>query len=1142
MWGLPLINEFSKAGEHKFSTVSDTSSNILNELSSDQRDILSAAGEILSLAQNVFASRALVDIPIDIADVRYARNLVDNQPAAKLLIGDDPDVLDRSEDTLALFSALYRAHGLPELSNTTRSIIGVRLILKQEATYERQAKKDFLTSLEQTMTGGAGSLLFCEKESNKLSHVEIVKVTEELPVESSEARDVPSKVIENVSPSPSPILSELQKLLLKPVPEPRFQLNKAHEGTDLRSDSEELSLTCQIRVLVLQTHIRLLRDEKANELMGQILKRNSEDPNKVISPEEIAFALEKEINLRRALIDLLQREPLILEGRPASESRSALAQFSKEIAGDFESLFKWNDFERLGKLIIPDVETSALRYEWEHGATIVAAKNLSLAHGFALSRGGLSKNFNDRLSAAQDGLYRAICGFEPERGLKLSTSAYRWMRNNCQREREQMTANGKVSVGHTVSADSSVTLVEKEARSREPSPDIGATQLEMIERIQSLLHTLSERARFVIERRFGLNGQPEMTLGEVGDLLGVTGERVRQIQVAAIRRLKRQISVVQVTAAELSIHPSTTNNDELEDTNTQVEDSVSLPASDLEPEVTKPILRLVQGANHPELGPTQKAYAKLVQLAAGGAEAVPIRSYAGLARELSVPVTAVKEALELLDEGQREKINTLRQSGTQADNTWSLRLGRPGPVTQQAVLVFEKGSLLQKEEFLTLHRDKLLSELTQSHIIPAARTGYYKRGMGGVKGVFEDNQSEVLAVAMARANRAFDSYDQKRGLSFLGYIVNTVERSLGDYQRSLDPFGRLTRQALNRMEEAQSALISEFGFEAVLSGRLDAELEHRAQLTKGLPELRREVSFENPKSIYVENDYGFETRSAVAASRTQDPVADLEDKELAVTFFQALRNLSVSPKACRVVWLYDVGGLTMREAGDVLGVTESRACQLRKEALEKLKGLANPLAIVESLKSISEMPDSLEESYGLPASLQQIIHAHERVQRRAHDSNGAEDLLIRAGKLSAFLYSISFLVSDHKPSSVAILGASTGFGGRLLGHISNARMADSSDRGIYDAVVVENPPLDIADGKHMKFRNGLYDINSMLVKPGLIILAHDLSLAPVASMKDFLFHVDAWRIQQRYDLRIVSDSEPIEDSRYAAVALMAKSG
>ena len=55
------------------------------------------------------------------------------------------------------------------------------------------------------------------------------------------------------------------------------------------------------------------------------------------------------------------------------------------------------------------------------------------------------------------------------------------------------------------------------------------------------LELLPQQQRLVVEHRFGLHGNGRRTLEEVGQLLGVTRERVRQVQLAALTRL-REIS------------------------------------------------------------------------------------------------------------------------------------------------------------------------------------------------------------------------------------------------------------------------------------------------------------------------------------------------------------------------------------------------------------------------------------------------------------------------------------------------------------------------------------------------------------------------------------------------------------------------
>jgi RNA polymerase sigma factor (sigma-70 family) len=69
-------------------------------------------------------------------------------------------------------------------------------------------------------------------------------------------------------------------------------------------------------------------------------------------------------------------------------------------------------------------------------------------------------------------------------------------------------------------------------------PDTALAELLRGVELQEALASLSERMRHVLELRFGLNGQIPKTLEEVGNELGVTRERVRQLESRALRELQ----------------------------------------------------------------------------------------------------------------------------------------------------------------------------------------------------------------------------------------------------------------------------------------------------------------------------------------------------------------------------------------------------------------------------------------------------------------------------------------------------------------------------------------------------------------------------------------------------------------------------
>ena len=76
---------------------------------------------------------------------------------------------------------------------------------------------------------------------------------------------------------------------------------------------------------------------------------------------------------------------------------------------------------------------------------------------------------------------------------------------------------------------------------RQEAPDEAIAQSEEFQTILKLLDAIDERDARVLKLRFGLEGQEPLTLKEIGREVGLTRERVRQIEVDALRRLQAQL-------------------------------------------------------------------------------------------------------------------------------------------------------------------------------------------------------------------------------------------------------------------------------------------------------------------------------------------------------------------------------------------------------------------------------------------------------------------------------------------------------------------------------------------------------------------------------------------------------------------------
>jgi DNA-directed RNA polymerase sigma subunit (sigma70/sigma32) len=84
-------------------------------------------------------------------------------------------------------------------------------------------------------------------------------------------------------------------------------------------------------------------------------------------------------------------------------------------------------------------------------------------------------------------------------------------------------------------------------------PDEIAGHRDTIEQMLSLVGDgiLSDRERFIIEKRFGLDGNPALTLEEVGKQWGLTRERIRQCQVQGLLKLNMAIEKLDNVAVNI---------------------------------------------------------------------------------------------------------------------------------------------------------------------------------------------------------------------------------------------------------------------------------------------------------------------------------------------------------------------------------------------------------------------------------------------------------------------------------------------------------------------------------------------------------------------------------------------------------------
>jgi RNA polymerase sigma factor (sigma-70 family) len=132
-------------------------------------------------------------------------------------------------------------------------------------------------------------------------------------------------------------------------------------------------------------------------------------------------------------------------------------------------------------------------------------------------------SFGAALQAGRIGLWRAILGYDPQRGYAFSTYAY------------------PAIARHIWQAVKQTERVEKSPRSWSSDPTTEETDpvaiweaCQVRVALSELVGRLPERLQTVIIARYGLGGKSPATYREIGVELGLTGERVRQLHTEAL--------------------------------------------------------------------------------------------------------------------------------------------------------------------------------------------------------------------------------------------------------------------------------------------------------------------------------------------------------------------------------------------------------------------------------------------------------------------------------------------------------------------------------------------------------------------------------------------------------------------------------
>lgn len=200
-----------------------------------------------------------------------------------------------------------------------------------------------------------------------------------------------------------------------------------------------------------------------------------------------------------------------------------------------------------------------------------------------------------------------------------------------------------------------------------------------------------------------------------------------------------------------------------------------------------------------------------------------------------------------------------------------------------------------------------------------------------VPGVF-DHEDAMQAGAIGLL-RAIDAYRPEAAASFESYAIVRIRGAILDAVRALDVVGRAGREAARSIGAAMASLQAELG-------RAPTETEIAARLGLTVDQYRERLTRASLTTISLDALDGHDDEDAAGPSAAVDVDApDPEEAALRRSELEALaRAIERLPERQRTILaLYYQDGLTFREIGALLGVTESRICQIHTEAVLALR-------------------------------------------------------------------------------------------------------------------------------------------------------------------------------------------------------------
>ncbi|MBI4743563.1 MAG: RNA polymerase sigma factor WhiG [Actinobacteria bacterium] len=208
------------------------------------------------------------------------------------------------------------------------------------------------------------------------------------------------------------------------------------------------------------------------------------------------------------------------------------------------------------------------------------------------------------------------------------------------------------------------------------------------------------------------------------------------------------------------------------------------------------------------------------------------------------------------------------------------------------------------------------------------------------------DQADLISYGILGLIDAIEKFDLSREVKFETYAITRIRGAIIDELRSLDWVPRSVRSRARELENAYMSLENEFKrapTDTELASRMNISLE---ELQQSLADINRTaiVALDEP---WVVGDKGdtISLMDTIESDKAEEPLAVFEYEETKISLEKAIKELPEKEKM--VIVLYYFEGLTLKEIGSILNVTESRVSQMHTKAVFHLKNKMRKLEGLE---------------------------------------------------------------------------------------------------------------------------------------------------------------------------------------------------